>query len=166
MVGLARSWIVVGSGGFFGEVFIDQIDFASDDGFDAFAFGGFLEVDRAVHRAVVRHGDCRHIHFGDAAHEVFDADGTVEHAVGGVHVQVHKLFLGHEQTPGYKTEHPPSRWILFSITDACFVSSVLSKNKETRVSLRKTRGSRSSCLPPRLEKEAMMAVRLMPLPQL
>jgi hypothetical protein len=54
-------------------------------------FGGVDEVDSAEHIAVVGHGDSGHTLLLDAAAELFDVGGAVEHGVVGVEVEVYEV---------------------------------------------------------------------------
>ena len=54
-----------------------DVDFAADDGVDAFVFGCVVEFDGAEEVAVVGHGDGGHFLFDDQVHELGDFAGSV-----------------------------------------------------------------------------------------
>ena len=66
-----------------------QVD--ADDGLHALVLGGLVEVEDAVHVAVVGDADGRLAVGGRGGHDIFDARRTVEHRVLGVHVQVSEV---------------------------------------------------------------------------
>lgn len=72
---MARSFVV---GGFVGEFLSGKVGFDADDGFYAFGFCGFVELDDAEHGAVVGDGDGGHVHFFDAVHEFVNLGKPVE----------------------------------------------------------------------------------------
>jgi hypothetical protein len=71
-----------------------DIEFAAEDGLDAFVLGGFKEVDCAVDVAVVGHGDGFLAEGGDAVDELGDVAGAVEEGVFGVEMEVGELGHG------------------------------------------------------------------------
>ena len=54
------------------------LGFDTDDGFYAFGFRGFVELDDAEHGVVVGDGDGGHVHFFDAVHEFVNFGKPVE----------------------------------------------------------------------------------------
>ncbi len=67
-----------------------DVDFAADDGMDAFGFGVVVELDRAEEVAVIGHGDGGHFLLGDDLHELGDFAGAVEQRVVGVAVKMNE----------------------------------------------------------------------------
>ena len=65
---------------------LGDVDFASDDGVDAFGFGGVVEFDGSEEVAVVGHGDGGHFLLGDDVHHLGDFAGSIEEGVVGVAV--------------------------------------------------------------------------------
>ena len=57
--------------------FLRDVDFAADDGVDAFVFGCVVEFDGAEEVAMVGHGDGGHFLFDDQVHELGDFAGSV-----------------------------------------------------------------------------------------
>ena len=72
-----------------------DVDFAADDGADAFVFGGVVELDSAEEVAVVGHADGGHFLLGADLHELVDFAGAVEEGVVGVVVKVDERGFGH-----------------------------------------------------------------------
>ena len=73
-----------------------DIDLAADDGLDALGLARAVEVDRAVHHAVVGHGDRRLPQLADALGQPLDAARAVKKAVFRMNVQMckrHDAFL-------------------------------------------------------------------------
>ena len=68
-------------------VFAD-VEFAAEDGLDAFGLGRVEEVHRAVDVAVVGHGDGFLAESGDAVDEFINVAGAVEEGVFGVEMEV------------------------------------------------------------------------------
>ena len=68
-----------------------HIDFAADDGLDACLFCSLIELDTAVHDAVVRDGDGILAALLDAVHELVDTAGTVQQAVFGMEVEMNEV---------------------------------------------------------------------------
>ena len=67
-----------------------DIDLAADDRLHARGFRRAVEVDHAVHVAVVGDGDGLLPDLLHARHDVADAARTVEQAVFGMHMQMHE----------------------------------------------------------------------------
>ena len=70
---------------------LSAVDFTADDWFDTGGLSGFIELDGAVHVAVIGECQSRHAHrfcFGD---EIWNARETIEEAVLGVYVQMSKI---------------------------------------------------------------------------
>ncbi len=65
-----------------------EIDFTTQDGFDAGFFAGLIEIDGAVEVAVIGHGDGRHAEFGCAGSKFLGADHAIEKRVGGVKMEM------------------------------------------------------------------------------
>ena len=76
-----------------------DVDLAPDDGLDSLGFAGLVEIDCAVHDAVVGHGDGVHAQFFGAQDERLDVAGPVEQAVLGMEVEMNER-LGHVRHPG------------------------------------------------------------------
>jgi hypothetical protein len=76
---------------------LGDVDFAADDGVNAFVLGGVVELDGAEEVAMISHGDGGHALSGDEFHELGDFAGAIEEGVIGVAVEVDKGFLGHRQ---------------------------------------------------------------------
>ena len=85
--------VVAFAGGAVVFVFGD-VEFAAEDGLDAFGLGGFEEVDGAVDVAVVGHGDGFLAEGGDAVDEFVEVAGSVEEGVLGVEMEVGELGHG------------------------------------------------------------------------
>ncbi len=73
---------------------VADVELAAQDGFDAFGFGGFEEVDCAVDVAVVGDGYGFLADVVDVGYEFFDVAGAVEEGVVGVQMQVGKFSHG------------------------------------------------------------------------
>ena len=71
-----------------------DVEFAAQDGFDAFGFGGFEEMHGSVDVAVVGDGYGFLPDFVDVGYEFFDVAGAVEEGVVGVQMQVGKFSHG------------------------------------------------------------------------
>ena len=67
-----------------------DIEFASDNGFDAIGFTFVDEIDGTVHDAVIRDGDCLDIALGDGFDELIYAAGSVEDAVLRMNMQMNE----------------------------------------------------------------------------
>ena len=68
-----------------------HIDLTADDGLDACLFCGLIELDTAVHDAVVRDGDGALAALLDAVHKLVDTAGTVQQAVFGMDVEMNEV---------------------------------------------------------------------------
>ena len=68
-----------------------HIDLTADDGLDACLFCGLIELDTAVHDAVVRDGDGILAALLDAVHKLVDTAGTVQQAVFGMDVEMNEV---------------------------------------------------------------------------
>ena len=68
-----------------------HIDLTADDRLDACLFCGLIELDTAVHDAVVRDGDGALAALLDAVHQLVDAAGTVQQAVFGMDVEMNEV---------------------------------------------------------------------------
>lgn len=68
-----------------------HIDLAADDGLDARLLGRFVELDAAVHDAVVGDGDGVLTALLDTVHKLVDAAGTVQKAVFGMDVKMDEV---------------------------------------------------------------------------
>ena len=55
--------------------------------------GGLVEVDAAVHHAVIGDGNGRHLLLDDGIHQLFDRAGAVQEAERRVQVQVYEWLL-------------------------------------------------------------------------
>ena len=67
---------------------------AADDRLDPGFLAGLVEVDRAVHDAVVGESDRGHVELGRSSHHRLDAAGAIEQRVLGVVVEVDEGFWG------------------------------------------------------------------------
>lgn len=67
-----------------------EIDFTTQDRFDASFFTGLIEIDGAVEIAMIGHGDGRHAEFGCAGGKFLGADHAIEKRVGGVKMEMDK----------------------------------------------------------------------------
>ena len=67
-----------------------DIYFTTDDGLDPGIFGQTVELDRAVHHAVVGEGNTIHTKFFHAGNQVRDAAHTIEEAVFAMYMEVSK----------------------------------------------------------------------------
>ena len=65
---------------------VRDIAFATDDGFHAFFAGRFVEINNAVHHAMVRHCDGWHLKLCGSVDEIADSACPVQNAVSGVYV--------------------------------------------------------------------------------
>ena len=68
-----------------------HIDLTADDRLDACLFCGLIELDTAVHDAVVRDGDGALTTLLDAVHKLVDTAGTVQQAVFGMDVEMNEV---------------------------------------------------------------------------
>ena len=75
---------------------LGDVDLAPDDRVDARLLAGLVEVDHAVHHAVVRDRQGLHAQLLGALHQRPDAAGAVQQGVFGVQMQVRK---GHARSP-------------------------------------------------------------------
>ena len=71
-----------------------DVDLAADDRLDPGFLAGLIEVDRAVHDAVVCKPDRRHPELGRTRHHGGNAAGAVEQRILGVVVEVDESFWG------------------------------------------------------------------------
>jgi hypothetical protein len=72
---------------------IDNVEFAADDGVDAFGFGGIEELDTAEQVAVIGHGNGGHLLLGDDVHELLDFASAVEQRVVCMAVEVNEGYV-------------------------------------------------------------------------
>src|ERR1700687_1282286 len=72
-------------------VFLANVKFAADDGFDSRAPGGIHKVHRTENIAVISHGHGRHAEFLHPLTEFFHVPSAVEHGLIGVEMQVDEL---------------------------------------------------------------------------
>ena len=68
-----------------------HIDLTADDGLDTCLFCSLIELDTAVHDAVIRDGDGILTTLLDAVHELVDTAGTVQQAVFGMDVEMNEV---------------------------------------------------------------------------
>ena len=80
---------------------VRHVQLGADHGGDARRPAGRVEVQDAVHVAVVGDADGRLAVPGRLGHDVADPGGPVEHRVLGVHVQVHER-VAHDSLPSYR----------------------------------------------------------------
>ena len=71
-----------------GRVVVDEVDLAADDRLDAVLVARLVELDRAVHHAVIGEPQGRLVERRRALGERFDLARAVEQRVLGVHVQM------------------------------------------------------------------------------
>ena len=90
--------MVVAVAGGAGLVVGGDVDFAADDGVNAFGFGGIVELDGAEEVSVIGHADGGHLLFGADLHELVDFAGSVEQGVVGVVVEMNEGSLSHRRT--------------------------------------------------------------------
>jgi hypothetical protein len=74
--------------------FLRDVEFAAEDGLDAFFLGGVEEVDCAIDVAVVGHGNGFLAKGGDAVDEFVEVAGSVEEGVLGMEMEVGELGHG------------------------------------------------------------------------
>lgn len=88
--------VVVAIGfGFILVILLGDVEFAADDGVDAFGLGGVVELDGSEEVAMVGHGDGGHLLFGDDVHHLGDFTGSVEEGVIGMAVEMDEGRVGH-----------------------------------------------------------------------
>ncbi len=75
-------------------VFLADVEFAADDGFDVILVRRIYEMHRAENISVIGHGDGGHAEFFDALAKFFDVASAVEQRIIGVEVQVDELGHG------------------------------------------------------------------------
>ena len=68
-----------------------NINFDADNGFDAGLGRFFIKLDGAEHGAMIGGGHRMHAELGGALQQVVDANGTIQKAVLGVHVEMDKI---------------------------------------------------------------------------
>ena len=71
-----------------GGVVVDQVDLAADDRLDVMRFAGLVELDGAVHHAVVGQAQCRLAELGGPLGQRLDLAGSIEQRVLGVDVEM------------------------------------------------------------------------------
>jgi len=71
-----------------------HVDLAADDRMDAGGLGRFIELDHAVHNAVVGDRQSLHAQFLGPGHQLVDLAGAVQKAVAGMGMQMHKFRHG------------------------------------------------------------------------
>ena len=84
-----------------GAVMGCDIGFEADNWLDVGFFGGIIKINCAVHDAVVGDGDTVHAELGGAFDNAVDSGITVEEAVFGMDVEMHKIV--HSSTVNIKT---------------------------------------------------------------
>jgi hypothetical protein len=67
-----------------------HIDLTADNGLDACSLGGLIEVDTAVHDAMIRNGNCILADLLQPVHHAANAAGAVKKAVFGMYMQMNK----------------------------------------------------------------------------
>ncbi len=72
-----------------------DISFDADNGFDAGLGRFFIKLDGAEHGAVIGGSHRMHAELGDALQEVVDANGTIQKAVLGMHVEMDEIGDGY-----------------------------------------------------------------------
>ena len=68
-----------------------NVNFATDNRLDAALFGGLVEIDNAVHCAVVGYRQTRHAEIFCRVEQVADSRRPVKQAVFGVNVQMREV---------------------------------------------------------------------------
>ena len=68
-----------------------DVDLATDDGLDLVLFCGLIELDGAVHDAVIGHRDRRKLVFDGLGHELVEPAARIEQGILGVQVQVDEI---------------------------------------------------------------------------
>ena len=71
-----------------------HIDLTADNGLDAGRLAGLIEGHRAVHHAVVRHGEGGHPQLPGALSHPVDAAGAVEQGIFGMDMEMDKAHGG------------------------------------------------------------------------
>ncbi len=78
-----------------------DVDLAADDRLDPRVLARLVEVDRAVHHAVVGHGERGHLELGRTCHERGDAARPIEQRILGVVMEVDKGVGGVRHSLGW-----------------------------------------------------------------
>lgn len=79
---------------------LGDINFAADDGVDAFGVRFVIELDGTEEIAVIRHGDGGHFLFGDNLHELLDFASAIEKGIVSVTVEVNERCISHGYSGG------------------------------------------------------------------
>ena len=104
-----------------------NIDLTADDGLDASGFGCFVEVDTAIHNAVVSDGHGGLAQFLDPIHQPVDAAGAVQEAEFRMDMQMHKAHL--DASLAYSTSRF-SRWFMAGLVMGGSIISASSDRAE------------------------------------
>ena len=75
-----------------------DIDLATENRFEVFGQHGIVEIDHAVHRAMVGDRTSLHAQFSQTTRQVTQTDGSVQQAVFSVQVQVRKGRYRHDSS--------------------------------------------------------------------
>ena len=68
------------------HVLLSHIHFAADHRHKARCLGRFVKFHRAIHHAVVRHGDVRHAHFFGTFHQFRNPRSAIQQAILCMHM--------------------------------------------------------------------------------
>ena len=93
-----------------------DIDFAADDGFDAFFAGSLIEINDAVHGAVVGDGQCGEFQFMGLVHQPVQPAGAVEQRILGVQVEMNKVRVRHGGSLAFQREDTKTQKALARIS--------------------------------------------------
>ena len=73
-----------------------NINFAADNGMDAFLIGFVVKLNSAKQVSVIRHRDGGHFLLFDDAHQLLDIAGAIEKRIVSVAMKVNERTFGHE----------------------------------------------------------------------
>ena len=104
-----------------------HIDLTADDGLDSCGLGGLVEIDAAVHNAVVGDGHGGLTQLLDPVHQPVDAAGTVQKAEFRMDMQMHKAHL--DASLAYSTSRF-SRWFMAGLVMGGSIISASSDREE------------------------------------
>jgi len=85
---------VVGSTVLFEARGLHEVEFASDEGFHAGAFGGVVEGNGSEEIAMIRQREGGHVEVDRALHEPVYPAGPVEQTIVGMDVEMNEIFVG------------------------------------------------------------------------
>jgi hypothetical protein len=73
---------------------LHEVEFASDEGFHAGAFGGVVEGNGSEEIAMIRQREGGHVEVDRALHEPVYPAGPVEQTIVGMDVEMNEIFVG------------------------------------------------------------------------